>query len=85
MRARVCLCLSSPVQCVVRCVGSTIRNTKFTHILGQYSALGIASATRVKDLWNTFLGGLGMSESVRGPWGCCVIRGCDVCRVVLAV
>lgn len=44
---------------------STIRNTKFTHILGQYGALGIASSVRVKELYTNFLDAMGLSETVR--------------------
>lgn len=44
---------------------STVRNTKFIHILGQYGALGTVFATRVKELWTNFLGSMGLTETVR--------------------
>jgi hypothetical protein len=46
---------------------STVRNTKFTHILGQYGALGIASSVRVKELWSSYLDASGLTEAVRAP------------------
>jgi len=40
----------------------TIRNTKFTHIFGQYAALGLCSSVKTKELWETFVASLGLSE-----------------------
>jgi len=40
----------------------TVRNEKFTHIFGQYGALGVQAASRVNDVWVTFLGAMGLSE-----------------------
>ncbi len=51
------------------CFDSTVRNAKFTSILGQYAALCMASLTKNYQSWVTFLSQMEIEESVRD---CCV-------------
>jgi hypothetical protein len=49
---------------------SHVRNAKFSHILGQYAALSMASLTKNYQSWVTFLSQMSLEENVRwrGDW-----------------